>query len=332
MSIISDEFTGGKVNYFLQRTPLSINYVWVYKNGIRLTKDIDYFITLPRGSIYLTDNSTTNDLIKVVMFGTDIYKLPSAYEIHKDMLNIYRFTRYSINSVTLAVALNYYDQTITVTDATELTAPIASRNIPGVVEINGERIEYTRKAGNVLSQLRRGSHGTSIGNLYAIGTPVVDQGSREVIPYNESQIREDFISDGNTILIGPLNYVPAKSSRNNWVRTTIPTTYGPCDEIEVFVGGRRLRKDPLAVYNEINGASSPGADITLEAEFSVDGSAVIIRLTEAVSAGTRISIIKRTGNSWYDRGEDTATSGITLLENATPIANFIAKRTTKLPE
>jgi hypothetical protein len=38
------------------------------------------------------------------------------------------------------------------------------------------------------------------------------------------------------------------------------------------------------------------------------------------------------GNSWYDRGEDTATSGITLLENATPIANFIAKRTTKLPE
>jgi hypothetical protein len=332
MRIISDEFTGGKVNYFLQRTPLSINYVWVYKNGIRLTKDIDYFITLPRGSIYLTDNSTTNDLIKVVMFGTDIYKLPSAYEIHKDMLNIYRFTRYSINSVTLAVALNYYDQTITVTDATELTAPIASRNIPGVVEINGERIEYTRKAGNVLSQLRRGSHGTSIGNLYAIGTPVVDQGSREVIPYNESQIREDFISDGNTILIGPLNYVPAKSSRNNWVRTTIPTTYGPCDEIEVFVGGRRLRKDPLAVYNEINGASSPGADITLEAEFSVDGSAVIIRLTEAVSAGTRISIIKRTGNSWYDRGEDTATSGITLLENATPIANFIAKRTTKLPE
>ena len=332
MRILSDEYVGGKVNYYLSRTPLSASYVWVYKNGQRLTKDVDFYISLPRGVIYLTTNSTSEDLIKIVIFGADIYRAPSAYEIHKDMLNIYRFTRYSLNTVKLTVPLNYYDQTITVTDASDLTAPIASRNIPGVVEISRERIEYMRKEGNVLSQLRRGSHGTSIGNLYAVGTAVVDQGSQELIPYNETQEREDFISDGTAILIGPLNFVPAKGTRSSWTRTTIPTTYGPCDEVEIFVAGRRLRKDPITVYNEANGASSPAADVVLEAEFSVDGTSDNIRLTTAVPAGTRISVIKRTGKSWHDRGETTATNGVTLLKNTTPIATFIAKRTTSLPE
>jgi hypothetical protein len=86
------------------------------------------------------------------------------------------------------------------------------------------------------------------------------------------------------------------------------------------------------VYNEALGASSPVADVTLEAEFSVDGITPYIRLTTTPPAGTRVTIIKRTGKTWYDRGVDTATSGITFLENDSSIATFIAKRTTKLPE
>jgi hypothetical protein len=80
------------------------------------------------------------------------------------------------------------------------------------------------------------------------------------------------------------------------------------------------------------GASSPTADTQLEAEFAVDGAASYIRLTTAIPAGTRISVIRRIGKVWYDRGETTASSGESLLENATPMAEFIAKRTTKLPE
>jgi hypothetical protein len=100
----------------------------------------------------------------------------------------------------------------------------------------------------------------------------------------------------------------------------------------VFAAGRRLRKDPLSVYDETLGASSPAADVQLEAEFAVDGAASYIRLTTAIPAGTRISVIRRTGKIWYDRGETTASAGESLLENATPMAEFIAKRTTKLPE
>jgi hypothetical protein len=332
MGIVSDEYTGGRVNYYLPQTPLAASYVWVYKNGVRLTKDQDYYVSLPRSVLYLTVDSTAADLIKVVTFGSDIYRLPSAFEIHKDMLNIYHFKRYSIGAVELTNDLNYYDQEITVNDGSLLGEPIVSRNVPGVITVNNERIEYNSKVGNVLSKLRRGSFGTAISVLHAAGSAVSDAGPQETVPYNETQDRQDFVSDGSSLLVGPLNFVPSVGTRTAWYRSTIPTTHGACDQVEVFAAGRRLRKDPLSVYDEMLGASSPAADTQLEAEFAVDGAASYIRLTTAIPAGTRISVIRRIGKVWYDRGETTASSGESLLENATPMAEFIAKRTTKLPE
>jgi len=332
MGIISDEYTGGKVNYQLSSVPLSLSYVWVYKNGVRLTQDKDYYISLPRSVIYLTEDTLSTDKIKIVQFGSNIFRLPSAFEIHKDMLNFYHFKRFAKGDIKLTKALNYYDTQIEVSDATDLTEPIRSRNIPGVVHINGERIEFMTKTGNVLSQLRRGCFGTAIGEVYAVGSYVVDIGANETIPYNETQDRVDFVSDGSTLLVGPLDFIPAQGTRSSWYRSSIPNTYGPCDQLEVFAAGRRLRKDPIDVYQEANGASSPGADIQLEAEFSVDGTNNYIRLTEPIPAGTRITIIKRTGKTWYERGATTASAGITLLENDTAIATFIAQKSTRLPE
>jgi multidrug efflux pump subunit AcrA (membrane-fusion protein) len=69
-----------------------------------------------------------------------------------------------------------------------------------------------------------------------------------------------------------------------------------------------------------------------EAEFSVNGVSAYLRLTEPLPAGTRITVVNRVGKTWYDRGLTTATSGVTLLENATPIAKFIAEKTTSIPE
>jgi len=332
MDIVTDEYTGGRVNYTLPQTPLNSSYIWVYKNGRRLTNDVDYTVSLPRGVMYLTADSTVADLIKIVMFGSTIYRSPSAFELFKDMLNVNHFNRYSTGKVQLAAALNYYDQTITVSDAADLTDPVPSRNVPGVILVNGERIEYMNKTGNVLSQLRRGSQGTPIKELYAEGTDIADVGSNETIPYNEMQGREDFISDGSSLLIGPLEFTPAEGVRTSWYRSTIPADNGPCDQIEVFAGGRRLRKDPISVYDEQLGSSSPAADKQIEAEFSVDGTTAYIRLTAPMPAGTRISIITRTGKIWYERAATAASKGVTLLENNTAIAKFIARKTTKLPE
>jgi hypothetical protein len=332
LDIIADEKSGGKVQYQLSRPPISASYVWVYKNGVRLTQDKDYYVSLPRNVVYLNVPSTSEDSIKTITFTSEIFRLPSAYEIHKDMLNVFHFNRFSKDGIKLAVDLNYYDTSLTVTDANELTIPQPTKNLPGIVYISGERIEYLTKSGNVLGQLRRGTKGTSIGEIYSVGEAVINISYEEKIPYNETQERTDYVSDGSTLLVGPLDFVPAIGTRTSWTKTSIPTEYGACDQVEVFAAGRRLRKDPLAVWVEDNGAYSPKAHKILEAEFSVNGTSAYLRLTEPLPAGTRITVVKRVGKTWYDRGATTATSGVSLLENSTPIAKFIAEKTTSIPE
>ena len=142
MNIITDEYAGGKLHYQLPRDPLNINYVWVYKNGIRLTSGQDYSVSLSRLLVYIKDATVLTDEIRIIQFGTVIYKKPQAYEIFKDMLNVHHYKRYSIdNNIKLSKNLNYYDRSIEVTDSTELDNPVAARNIPGIIEINGEKIE-----------------------------------------------------------------------------------------------------------------------------------------------------------------------------------------------
>jgi hypothetical protein len=332
--VTSDQYSGGKSQYILDRTPISSDYVWIYKNGQRLIKDIDYEVLIQRPSVILRNSGSVSDTIKIIQFGQDIKRKPIAYEISKDMLNLYRYKRFSIDkSITLAQPLNYFDTEIKLTDASELFDPLKDKNVPGVVFINGEKIEYFVKSNNTLSQLRRGAHGTSIGEIYPAGTEVVDVSPKENLPYNESQERQDFVGDGSSLLIGPLDFVPSKASRpSSWYRESIPSEYGACDEIEVFVGGARMRKDSTIVYDENLGIASPESDKPIECEFSVDGVSPFIRLTNTPPAGTRITVIRRTGKVWYDRGENTISAGRTLVENDSPILRFLSEKTTELPE
>jgi hypothetical protein len=351
----------------------------------------------------------------------------SGYEIHKDMLNLHYFKRYSIGQYVLAKDLNYYDTEMVLNSGTGLVVPATLQNIPGTVTIAGERIEFLHRDGVRLRRLRRGAQGTSVGIVYPAGTPVVNISYDQTIPYREETIKNDFFyntellrydgssnsfkvnnpifiggltsqiidgeelyfgnkenivlkitkaSNGETtvidrqnyevlvedtetyvinidssieitdadrvvvypLLIGPLNYILKASDdtttpENNWYRETIPDIYGQCDQVEVFVGGRRKYKTSRAIYDETNGLTSPTSDITIEADFAVDGITGYIRLTEPVeNAGTRITVIKRTGTAWYERGVATASKGKTLFDNNTPPARFIAQKTTDVPE
>lgn len=65
---------------------------------------------------------------------------------------------------TLAEDLDITDTTIKVTNGSVLPSPVSAAN-PGIIYVNGERIEYFIKSGNVLSNIRRGTSGT--------GTPIV---------------------------------------------------------------------------------------------------------------------------------------------------------------
>lgn len=409
LDLIADEYTGGKLQYQLPRKPLAIEYVWVYKNKIRLIQDRDYRILLDKDIIYLNSSSTSSDEIKIVLFGSEIYKSPRAFEIFKDMLNNTHYKRYSKNSqVVLAKDLYYYDTSIEISDASYLADPIPSRKIPGVIVVNKERIEYFSKHGNILSQIRRGSLGTAVSEFSPSGSHVIDAGAFETLPYNETQQRYDFVildpliiqSDGTTrsfeldtspnsetliyaglgnsanilvkvngeivsknrytvsvnnnvgtivldnnfvlseiqeievipLLVGPLDTIPRKSSRNQWYRQHIPEDYGPCDELEIFASGTRLRKNPLDQFEETMGIASPQADKKLEAEFSVDGLQPYVRLSDQLPAGTRIAMIKKQGRLWYERGETTASNGKSLLQNRTSVAQFILQKGSELPE
>ena len=91
---------------------------------------------------------------------------------------------------TLNGAITKASNTITVTDATKLPQPkqMASEvddtvtNKPGVIWINSERIEYGKITGNVLSDIVRGTHGTTIQDhadtveVYS-GTKVIPNGN-----------------------------------------------------------------------------------------------------------------------------------------------------------
>ena len=333
MNIVTDQFSGGKVQYQLSFEPVSASYIWVYRNGIRLTQDIDYDVSIPRNVVYMKSLGINTDQIKIVQYGNYLRRQPIGYEVFKDMLNIHHYKRFSLNkNVVLTQDLNYYDTVINVSDTSNLFEPIKLKNIPGTIWINGERIDYFEKTATTLSQLRRGCFGTAIKEIHILGSNVVDISKPETIPYNEEQERYDFVSDGSSLLIGPLPFVPAQATRSSWYRSTIPTGFEPCDQIEVFSAGTRLRKDPTIIYDNSLNLTSPEADVTIEAEFSVDGFNNYIRLTSAVPAGTRITVIRRTGKTWYDRGENSASSGVTLVKNQNPIVKFLKQRATELPE
>ena len=110
---------------------------------------------------------------------------------------------------------------------------------------------------------------------------------------------------------------------------SIPYNYGQCDEIEVFVAGRRLRKAPMTVYDQALGQDSyKGAgDKQLEAEFSVNENSDVVRLTEAPNAGDLVVIVRKTGKVWFKYNENSS-----LRDSNTDIARFLKVRQVDLPK
>ena len=327
--LIRDIFSGGKYSYQLQTVPKGVSYIWVYVNGVALIQDIEFELDNLRSVVHLKNDTTITDLVQIITYGVTTRSEPLTFEIFKDMLNRHQFKRGVVTDLRLAKDLYYYDSTIQVTDGSELPAR-------GVVLINSERIEYQTKNGNLLGQLRRGVFGTAITELHLRKNNVVNISDSETLPYVESQSKDDFYGNGSTKTFGPLPFIPSKTVITNWTRNTIPSNYYQCDDIEVFVAGRRLVKAPVAVFNE----NTPTVNTVIEAEFSVTGKVLMtngvdinpvsyqVRLTTAPAPGARITIIQRRGNVWYTIGNNIPTS---LTHETTAVAKFIQAQSSQLP-
>jgi hypothetical protein len=229
-----------------------------------------------------------------------------AYSQFKDMLNRTHYKKYKA-ATTLSKVLNYYDSTIEVVDASSLPNPRKSKNIPGIIFVNGERIEYFVKDGNILKQLRRGTLGTGVKSLHAAGSIVVDQGITANLPYKDIFEQQVEISDGQTDTY-TLNFEKTSILGDQKVFTQ--------DEFEVFVGGVRLKKNN---YNRFDKSlfkmDSPEGDATAVAEFTVNNAGTITLATTPI-ANQKIIIVRKIGKQW-------ANAGKSLYESSTDIARFL---------
>ena len=300
----------------LRKPAHSTEYVWVTVNSELLSPSIDYYLTDSKTKVVLNKRPAANDIIEVIHFAADINVPKFAYRQFKDILNRTHFKRLDIEETKLAKDLRYFDLRIEVVDASKLPEPNKYANVPGVVFIAGERIEYFVKEGNLLRQLRRGTLGTGVKDINVTGTGVHDQGPSKTIPYKDvTQVQEVTVPDSPSATI-LLNF---KASSVN--------------DFEIFVAGKRLRKTTLESFNPVLALDSPEGDSTLAAEFTLlntyDGSNNILTssvvLLDTPVANQKISIMRKIGRPWTDLG-------VSLGETQTDIGYFLRAGTSALPE
>jgi hypothetical protein len=221
----------------------------------------------------------------------------TGFRIFKDMMNRTFYKRISKTATTkLTIDMTEGTQTITVEDASVLQTPNASANLPGVIFIDKERIEYFTKSGDTLGQLRRGTLGTGI-KEHGSGTEVVDASGTQTIPYADTVYTNTFTGDGSTVVYA-LSQTPSSAS-----------------ELDIFIGGQRLLL-----------TSEDGSTIN----YSVSGANVT--LSTAPASATQIKILHKKGQVWYTAKDGNPADGKGLQASSTQQAKFIANEPTNAPE
>jgi hypothetical protein len=289
--------------YFVLRHPiLSVEYVWVIKNGVLLTHDVDYVLEDDYQTVKLASSVSDHDVIQIMSFG-DRMVGRFGYMQFKDTIDRTHYKRMNGAKATkLAQDLKVTDIMIHVSDASKLSSP------SGVIEINGERIEYRSVSNNSLGGLSRGTLGTGTPYIHRVGLTVLDIGVSENLPYKDDYVVDSMITK-RTLSNIPLKY--AVHSK---------------DEIDVFVGGRKLIKDDFDEFDESrNFPYSPEGNVIHPAEFSIKKDSRYIKMTEPVRRGINVSVIKKLGKVWTETDKP-------LADSNTPVANFLKHTETIWPQ
>ena len=292
----------------LKNTAYSENYAWVIKNGKLLTQNVDYILVRTYDAVQLTVIPTEHDIIEVLHFNTMPAIPKFGFRIFKDMLDRYHYKRLDQEKTfTLVQPLNYYDKSIVLNSTVGMFAPSKAENIPGVVFIDGERIEYFIITGNTLSQLRRGTLGTGVKSVYSIGTELMDQSLSETIQYRDKTLTQVFEADGST------------------ASYALDFTAKTVNEIDVYVAGTKLRKNAINKYDFTIAQDSPEADISIPADFYLNLETNTIELSAIPAENQKIVVVRKIGKLWNDNGKS-------LLETNNSITKFLLGTTIQLPK
>ena len=301
-------------NFKLRNTAVSGDFVWVIKNGELLIHGVDYYLQDDFITVKLAESLFSSDVVQVMAFTNVVVHESFAYMQFKDILNRVHYKRLNKSKSTLLSRdLFQFDKEIYVDDASTLDNPMPSRNVPGIIEINGERIEYFVKIGNVLSQLHRGTLGTGMPYYHSADSLVQGLGASETIPYKDERIVVT-----HTLTIGDTGIV------------TLP--YIPSiNDMEVFIAGYRLKKHEYSVYSNVDYPDSLEGDVVFDAEFEINGTAQLqLNKTDLTAKGlfvpgVKVTVVKRQGRLWNDMGQRLAKSN-------NPIANFLKETGTNWVE
>ena len=292
----------------LREEAIDAEYVWVTLNQVALTPSIDYYVTDDRKHIRIVVDIDPNDTIEVIHFTNPIIIPKFGFSIFKDMLNRTHYKRLGdSNKYTLAEDLNWYDSKIFVTNYDSLPLPNKDKGIPGILFINGERIEYYLKEGGAIRQLRRGTLGTGIAEKHTTGTDVFDQSSPQTVPYKDEVLTQVFSADGSTKAI-TVDFIPKS-----------------VNDFEIFVAGKRLRKNEISSFDKTVDLDSPEADVTLPAEFSVDGTTSTVTMLNTPPINSKIIVVRKLGRVWTD-------TGVPLHRQENSIGRFLRSEEATLPK
>jgi hypothetical protein len=188
------------------------------------------------------------------------------------------------------------------------------------VFIDSERIEYTAKDGNVLSGLRRSTLGTGPAKFSDINTKVIDQSARQTIPTVDYNLIQYIPSSTSTSYVISAVTNTSTFSINTTTHAgsgiTFSTLTNAVDQIEVYYGGRQLRKSSLQVHNKnVSYYDTVESTETLPPEFSINISTPgTVPVIIDVTGGT-----PPTGSGWV-LPETTATMQIQpgwIMQDAT---------------
>jgi len=191
--------------YQVSRPVLNENYIWVSVNGVPIVNFVDFIVLPDQITVQLSD--------KFVLFNTDVVEIITfnsvgtvaqvlGYRIFEDFNYKTTFTRLdNQNPIYLTQPLYSTSTQIYLNDVSALTPPNVAANVPGVVLVAGELIEFftVDYANNILGQLRRSTVGTGPKTVCEAGTIVFDQGSLQIIPnYSETVLSQSTLTTTST--------------------------------------------------------------------------------------------------------------------------------------
>ena len=132
-----------------------------------------YIVTSDKMNIKLLQGLSENDNVETIHYANNLLRNKFGWRQFKDILNRNHYKVLDgTKNIRLLQNLNWYDREIYVENGETLPAPLPDSKNPGVIFIEGERIEYLKKDGQYLKNLRRGTLGTGVKNIYSEGTEV----------------------------------------------------------------------------------------------------------------------------------------------------------------